>query len=130
VALEQRRILNLIADGSISAANGAELLSTLEQKKREAVMKLEIFSQIQVAPLLDISISINKLNELFKPIMAVIGSGLKVKFQKGNFMLDLMELNWQQLLEMGLDKDADNIYFIEEQNDNGDTISLQIKVEK
>ncbi|MDP8209441.1 MAG: hypothetical protein P9M05_01430 [Candidatus Stygibacter australis] len=130
MALEQRRILKLIADGAISAAAGAELLSTLEQKKREAVMKLEIFSQNQAAPLLDISISINKLTKLLKPIMTVIGSGLKVKFQKGNFMLDLMELNWEQLLEMGLDKDADNIYFIEEQNDNGDTISLQIKVEK
>jgi len=130
VALEQRRVLELIADGSISAADGAELLSTLEQKKREAVMKLEIFSQNQAAPLLNISIPINKLNELLKPIMTVIESGLKVKFQKGSFVLDLMELNWEQLFEMGLDKDADNVYFMEEQIDNGDTISLQIKVEK
>ena len=130
MALEQRRILKLIADGKISAVDGAVLISTLEKKKREAVLKLEIYSKIQQEPMLELSIPIKKLSSLIKPFMTVIGSWLKLKFGKGSFRLDLLELRWEQLLEMALDKDADNIYFMEEQIDNGDTVSLQIRVEK
>lgn len=130
MALEQRRILELIAEGTISGAEGAAILSTLEKKNREAVIKLEINSKTQIDPILELSISVKKLSELIKPFMTVIGSGLKVKFQKGSFLLDILELNWEQIMELALEKDADNIYFIEEHVDNGDTISLQIHVER
>ncbi|MCF7911290.1 MAG: hypothetical protein K9M99_02080 [Candidatus Cloacimonetes bacterium] len=125
----RKRILELVAEGVVSAVEAASLLHSLDHKSRARVLKLKISSSQQTVPVLEISISIAELPELLKSIHFIAESGLQFLFQKGRFRLDFRELNWSRILELALQNDADNIYFYESRNEDGDTVSLQIWVE-
>ena len=126
---DRRRILDLVAEGVVSAADAAALLGSLEDKSRERILKLEIFSSLLSVPVLEMSISVAELPELINTLHGIAKSGLQYLFQKGRFRLDFRQLNWSGILEMALQGDADNIYFYESQNEDGEIVSLQIRVD-
>jgi hypothetical protein len=130
VEKDQRRILELVAEGTVSAAEAAALLCSMQSSNQQKALKLEISSSSQTVPVLEMSLSVAELPELINTLHGIAKSGLQFLFQNGRFRLDFRQLNWSGILEMALQNDADNIYFYEIHNEGGDTVSLQIWVEE
>ena len=128
--VQQRRILELVADGSISAVEAAELINALKQNTREARLKLEILSSRQEVPLLELSMSVRELPEMINVLKKLSAGSFQFLFQSGKFRMDFRKLNWSQILELALRPDTESIYFYETQVSTDETISLQICVEK
>ncbi len=124
----KRRILELISEGKLAVAEAAELLSALEKKKREPVLRLEISSSRQSAPLLSLGLSVRDLPGKVRSMEKLLKSEFSFIFESGHFYLDLQKLNWRQIFELAGRSDAGTIYYYETKSDENEILSLKIYV--
>jgi hypothetical protein len=125
----QKRILQLVTEGRLTAMEADKLLSAIENTSKEPFLKVEIISSLQEKPVLELSLPLSGLKGNIAEVVA--GSkNLAVHFQFGKFGLDLRKLNWQSIAELANHKDADIIYQLESPGMADDSVSLHIKVEK
>lgn len=124
----EKRVLDLLAAGKLTAIEANQILKSMDHRRRESRLILEIKSSEQSLPLLSISLPVNEVPILQEVFGGLAESSFAMQFRSGDFVLDFRKLDWTKIIELASKSDADNIYFMESKDPFGKEISLSIQV--
>ncbi len=127
---DKKKILEMIANKTITVEEGAKLLNALnskeiKNKKRAKKLHLEINQGEREKSLLKLSIpiSITKLGLLFLPNNAK----LKANIPNSNF--DFSQIDWKQILAIAQNGEIGEIFYMEVDEENGETTRIRIYID-
>ncbi|MEA2103127.1 MAG: hypothetical protein U9P79_00570 [Candidatus Cloacimonadota bacterium] len=127
---ETKKIIDMVADGKISAEEASKLLSAISsksKKKKISGKKLRIIveEENREKPKVNISIPISlaKLGIKFIPK----NSGFHANINNTNF--DFSSIDWKEIVELATSGETGDLFHIEVDEDDGATTTVRIFVE-
>lgn len=127
MTLNQKRILELVSRGKLSAAEADKLIAAIKPKQ-EMLFKLEVSSSRQREPYFEFSVPVSKLSN-FKALINILNSkGIKGRFRIGGFKLNLGNLNWQRIFELVQRGEQNELLIMEMPASENENITFTISV--
>ena len=126
---EKRKIIDMIANGKISADEGAKLLFALNRKpKNFRTGKRIVFQIIQEGkskPKVNIAIPI----KLAKIGMHFIPKEAKINASLGSSKFDLSSIDWKEIIEMASAGEIGDLFYLEIEEEDETPTTIRIFVE-
>ncbi|MCD4796053.1 MAG: hypothetical protein K8R49_02645 [Candidatus Cloacimonetes bacterium] len=126
---EKRKILDMVAEGKITAEEAAKLLAAMNPKPvPTAKGKRLVFQIIQEGsekPKVNIAFPL----KLAKFGMNFIPKNGKINADLGDTDFDISSINWQEIIEMASSGETGELFYMEVDEENGTPITIRIFVE-
>jgi len=126
---DKRKILDMVAEGKITAEEAAKLLSAMNPKPVPATKgKRLVFQIIQEGsekPKVNIAIPL----KLAKFGMNFIPKNGKINADLGNSDFDISSINWQEIMEMATAGETGELFYVDIDEEDKGTVSIRISVE-
>ncbi len=127
---EKRKILEMLAAGKINAEDAAKLMEALNSDQPETVAKgkkiiLQIVKEGSEKPKVNIAIPLR----LAKIGMKFIPKNGKLNANLGNTDFDFSSINWQEILEMAASGETGELFYMEVEEDNRETLIIKVLVD-
>jgi DUF4097 and DUF4098 domain-containing protein YvlB len=126
---DRKKILDLIAQGKITAAEGAKLLEALipetkaERKSKRLVV--QIWQEDSEKPKLNIALPLN----LAKLGLSFIPKNSQFKTSLNNSDFDFSQINWQDILDLAASGETGELFYLEVEEDKNKPFIIKILVE-
>ncbi|KQC11371.1 MAG: hypothetical protein APR54_11000 [Candidatus Cloacimonas sp. SDB] len=126
---DRKKILDLIAQGKITAAEGAKLLEALipetkaERKSKRLVV--QIWQEDSEKPKLNIALPLN----LAKLGLSFIPKNSQFKTSLNNSDFDFSQINWQDILDLAASGETGELFYLEVEEQNNKPFIIKILVE-
>jgi hypothetical protein len=126
---DKRKILDMVAEGKITAEEAAKLLSAMNPKPVPAAKgKRLVFQIIQEGtekPKVNIAIPL----KLAKFGMNFIPKNGKINADLGDTDFDISSINWQEIMEMATAGETGELFYMDIDEEDKGTITIRISVE-
>jgi hypothetical protein len=121
---EKKKIIELVADGKISAADAEKLLQALPKKKPQENKKIVFMIEEEEVEKVKIQIPIflAKLGANFIP------SQTKLQTNLGSTKFNLHEINWKEILQMAVSGEEGDLFYMDIDDDDGKRKTIRIYV--
>jgi DUF4097 and DUF4098 domain-containing protein YvlB len=126
---ENRRILEMVADGKILADEAAKLLEALNPAVKPIAkgrkIRFIIIQEGSEKPKVNIVIPL----KLAKFGMSFIPKNGNFDAHINGSNIDLSKVNWSEILEMAIAGETGELFYMEVEEDNGKTVIIKLIVE-
>ena len=128
---EKQRILEMVANKTITAEEAAKLLMALNPSQavtknhRGKRLHIEIKQDHKEKPLLNLSIPIN----LAKIGLIFIPNNTKLNANIPNSNFDFSQIDWKQILAMAQSDEIGELFYMEVDEDNGESTTIRIYID-
>lgn len=126
---EKRKILDMVAEGKISADEAAKLLEAMNPITKSQVKGRKIIFQVIQEGASKPKVNIVIPLKLAKFGMSFIPKNGKFDAHIGGSNVDLSNVNWKEILEMAVAGETGELFYLEVEEDNGKTVIIKIIVE-
>lgn len=126
---DKRKILDMVAEGKITAEEAAKLLSAMNPKPVPAAKgKRLVFQIIQEGsekPKVNVAIPL----KLAKLGMNFIPKNGKINANLGDTDFDISSINWNEIMEMAAAGETGELFYLDIDEEDKGTFSIRISVE-
>ncbi len=126
---DKRKILDMVAEGKITAEEAAKLLAAMNPKHVPATKgKRLVFQIIQEGsekPKVNIAIPL----KLAKFGMNFIPKNGKINADLGDTDFDISSINWKEIMEMAAAGETGELFYMDIDEEDKGTITIRISVE-
>ena len=126
---EKKKILDMVAEGKITAEEAAKLLTAMNPKPVSSAKGKRLVFQIiregSEKPKVNIAIPI-KLAEFG---MNFIPKNEKINANLGDTDFDISSINWQEIIEMASSGETGELFYMEVDEDDGTPTTIRIFVD-
>ncbi len=126
---DKRKILDMVAEGKITAEEAAKLLAAMNPKPVSVVKGKQLVFQIiregSEKPKVNIAIPL----KLAKFGMNFIPKNGKINANLGDTDFDISSINWQEIIEMASAGETGELFYMEIEEEDKGTITIRISVE-
>lgn len=126
---EKRKIIDMVADGKISAQEGEKLLTAITPKNAATIkgkkLVIRITQEGKSKPKVNIAIPLN----LAKIVGRLIPKNAKFKADLGSSNFDFSSIDWKEIVEMASSGEVGDLFFMEVEEDDGTPTTIRIFVE-
>jgi len=126
---ETRKIIDLLADGKITAEEAEKLMSAMKpssyphKKGRKIVFQIREEGEKKPKINIAVPIALAKIGLKFIPEDAMVNASVK----GSNF--DFSSINWQEIIQMASSGEIGDLFNLEIEDDSGKSKSIRIFVE-
>jgi len=126
---DRKKILNLIAEGKITAAEGARLLEALtperKAEKRNKRLVVQIWQEDSEKPKLNIALPLN----LAKLGLSFIPENSSFKTRLNNSDFDFSQINWKDILDLAASGETGELFYLEVEEENNKPLIIKVLVD-
>jgi len=126
---EKKKILNMVADGKISAEEAEKLISAINSEPARETNKsklvIRITNEAQGKTKLNIALPLN----VIKLGLKFIPDKEKLHADFGTTNFDFSNINWREILEMAAAGETDDLFYMDYEEDDGTVSTIRIFVE-
>jgi len=126
---EKRKIIDMVADGKISAQEAEKLLAAMIPKTAPTIKGKKLFIRItqegKAKPKVNIAIPI----KLAKIGMHFIPKDAKINASLGSSKFDMSSIDWKEIINMASSGEVGDLFFMEIEEDDGTPTTIRIFVE-
>jgi len=126
---EKRKIIDMVADGKISAQEAKKLLAAMSPKTAPTIKGKKLIIRItqegKSKPKVNIAIPI----KLAKIGMHFIPKDAKINASLGSSKFDVSSIDWKEIINMASSGEVGDLFFMEVEEDDGTPTTIRIFVE-
>jgi len=125
---DKRKILDMVQNGTISAAEAAKLLEAVSAKTVAAKASKIIFQVMREGesrPKVNISIPL----KLAKIGVHFLPKNSQIKAEIGSNNFDFSTIDWKEILDMATSGETGELFYMEVDDENGKQLIIKISVE-
>jgi len=125
---DKRKILDMVQDGKISAAEAAKLLEAISAKPVSAKASKIIFQVIregELRPKVNIAIPL----KLAKIGVHFLPKNSQIKAEIGSNNFDFSTIDWKEIMDMATSGETGELFYMEVDDENGKQMIIKISVE-
>ncbi len=120
---EKRKIIDLVANGKISALDAEKLLRAVDKKPREKKKIVFLLEEENVEKVkIQIPIFLAKLGSKFIP------SQTKIQSKIGSTKFNFHEIDWQEIVQMAISGEEGELFYMDIDDDDGKKKTIRIYV--
>jgi hypothetical protein len=121
---EKRKIIDLVADGKISASDAEKLLAALDGgTQRKGKMLVFVLEEEDVEKVkIQIPVAFAKLSAKFIP------SQTKLQTQIGSSTFNLHDINWKEIVQLAASGEVGDLFYMDIDDDDGKRKTIRIYV--
>lgn len=125
--MSQKRILDMIKNGKINAAEGAELLAAMNPQKEKSTQKNKKLRFEIIGKDDNILVNFSLPIGLLKFGVGFLSKEMNLKINHGS-EFDFSCIDWKELLELAANEEEGDLLNLEVNNDNGENVKIRISI--
>lgn len=125
---DKRKILDMVQDGKISAAEAAKLLEAISAKQVSAKASkiiLQVMREGDLRPKVNIVIPL----KLAKIGVHFLPKNSQIRAEIGSNNFDFSTIDWKEIMDMATSGETGELFYMEVDDENGKQLIIRIEVE-
>lgn len=124
---DKRKILDMVAEGKISAAEAAQLLAALDEpvKKKSKKFFIMVTREGSSTPKLKIALPLS----VVKLAAGLIPSNATMNAKLGETRFDFSAVNWKELFALAAAGEIGDLFYADVEEDDGAVTTVRVYVE-
>lgn len=124
---DRRKILDMVAEGKISATEAAQLLAALSASSQKRVKKFVVLVSREgnPAPKLKIALPLT----IVKLAAGLIPTNASMNAKLGETRFDFSEVNWKELFALAAAGEIGDLFYADVEEDDGTITTVRVYVE-